>query len=65
MQKQKVIEWLNKLEPNKIVVIDRIVKPIDRDVFEKHVKEYIDNQQGVCVEFNSDYSRLRKRINRN
>jgi len=57
--KRKVFDYLNKLEPNLIIDLHVLCHPSTESEFVSCVKEYIDNID--CeIEFNTDYSKLRR-----
>ena len=59
---EKIFEHLDKMEACIIPVSD-LCKPENRDKFLAVVKAYIDekgNSNGYCVQFNSDFSKIKK-----
>ena len=54
---QKAYHILDKMEPGQIMELNKIDK-IRRDIFILCVKQYIDSFK--TVEFNTDYSKLKK-----
>lgn len=62
--KDKIGNLLIDLPVDSVFVISEKVKPENRDLFIGIVKSYIDrnigNQEEFQIEFNSDYSKIRK-----
>ena len=60
--KEKIFEYLDRM-PAGIISVDKLCKPENRDKFLSVVKAYIDekgNSNGYCVEFNHDFSKIKK-----
>ena len=58
---ESVFEFLDQAKPDQTFVIDKITKAVTRDKFIEAVKLYIQYYPfGGGVEFNADYTRIRK-----
>jgi len=58
---ESVFEFLDQAKPDQTFVIDKITKAVNRDKFIEAVKLYIQSYAyGGGVEFNSDYTKIRK-----
>jgi hypothetical protein len=58
---ESIFEFLDQAKPDQTFVIDKITKAVNRDKFIEAVKLYIRSYYfGGGVEFNSDYTKIRK-----